>query len=597
MTFEIGIIFFLLILAIVLFASEKVSFDVTAMILLSILLLSGILSPSEGFSGFSNSATVTIAAMFILSEGLRQTGALNSVADYFSSLGQQNFWVAIMVMMAVIGVISAFINNTAAVAIFIPVILGVAGDLNVSASKLLMPLSFASMFGGVCTLIGTSTNILVSSVAQKYDVAPFGMFEFAPLGIVLTIVGFIYLFTVGIRWIPKRREGGELTQDFEMQEYLTDVVVEPGADLVGATLKEASLTRDLDLDVIRVFKESGEDLQKESDNVLDAGDVIRIRGSASEIDKLVRREGVSLKPTKEWFDVDLEQGRDALVEAKAYSKALLAHSPLQNKKIKELKMVERFGAAVLAIRQQGELQQEDLGEVEISGGDSLLLSMERDRMQEVEKDSSFVLASEVSTKRYREDKIGWALLILAGVVGAAALDLAPIVVTAAVGVVLMVLMGIVTTEEAYEAINWKVIVLLGGVLPFGIAMEKTGAAAMLSNSILTYLGGWGPTAVVSGFFLLSMTLTNVISNQATAALLAPIAIQTAAEMGVNARPLLMAVTFAASLSFMTPVGYQTNTLIYGPGQYKFTDFTKIGTPLNLLFWIICTILIPIIWPL
>ena len=674
MTADVLIVFALIVVAIVLFAWERVSFDVTAVLIMAILMLSGILTPEEGLAGLSNAATVTIGAMFVLSEGLRRTGLLSLVGDYFSRLGEQNYWLALAAMMGMIGVVSAFINNTAAVAIFIPVVIGVAADLRVSASKLLMPLSFAAMLGGVCTLIGTSTNILVSSIAEKNGLAPFSMFEFTPMGVVFFAVGLAYLFFLGIWLIPERRGSGDLTSDYEMNAYLTDVIIEPESRYVGRPLPESPLTRDLDLDVLSVFHsdedangdagtprgpeastadqhrgtseeegdrqvpgsrgherkseagrregsrrkahrqkttattpqaiapasygeggaggEDGENTQPQRRDgaVLEAGDVLRIRGNAEEIEKLVAREGVHLRPTKEWYDIDLERGSDALVEV-----VVAPDSPLVSETIGSIDFRERFGAIPLAVRQRGKLQQNDLGYIRLSGGDAVLLMMDRDRIGEVSQDDSFVLSSEVGGSQYRWGRIGPALAILAGVVGLAAFDVLPIVVTAVTGCVLMVLTGCLTTQEAYEAINWKVIFLLAGVLPLGTAMDKTGAADLLSTVLLSGLGDLGPTAVLSGFFFLSMMLTNVVSNQATAALLAPIAIQSAGTLGVAPRPFLVAITFAASLSFMTPVGYQTNTMIYGPGQFKFTDFTKVGTPLNLLFWIIATLLIPVFW--
>ena len=588
---DILIIFGLLVAAIFLFSYEKIPFDITALILLSVLLVTGILTPQEGFSGFSNTATITIAAMFILSEGIRRTGALNDVSDYFATLGKKSPNLGLLIIMATIGGISGFINNTAAVAIFIPVIISVSRDMDMSASKLLMPLSFASMFGGVCTLIGTSTNILVSSIAQDHGLAGFSMFEFAPLGMIFFVVGFAYMFFIGNKLIPDRREDKDgLTQNYQMQEYLTDVVIDDDSEWVGEPTGEASIVENLDLDLLRVFKESGRSDYKQSTTKLEAGDVLRIRGSVNEIDKLNRREDVSLKPTKQWYDTDLKHGSDTLVEA-----IIAPNSALEQKSIGDIDFLERFGAVVLAIRHHGELQQEDLSEIKLEGGDSLLLSVSSDRVREIQDDPSFVIASEAGVDRYRSDKMPIALGILGMVVGLAAFGVLPIVVTAVIGVILMNLSGCLTMEEAYNAVNWKVIMLLGGIIPFGIAMQKTGAAAMLSDAIIGYLGPLGPTAIVSGFFFLSMTLTNLISNQATAALLAPIAIETAASIGVSAQPLLMAVTFAASLSFMTPVGYQTNTMVYGAGHYKFTDFTKVGTPLNIIFWILATILIPIFW--
>ncbi len=577
--------------ATILFVTERVSFDVAALIIMSTLMVTGILTVEEGLSGLSNQATVTIGAMFVLSEGIRRTGALNTVGDMFSRLGQENHWKALAVMMIVIGIISAFINNTVAVAIFIPIVVGIAADLGLSASKLLMPLSFASMFGGVCTLIGTSTNILVSSIAQDYGEPAIGMFELTPLGLIFLILGFAYLFLIGIRMTPARRTEDELTSSFEMNEFLTDVVIESGFQQVGEKLCDTSLIQEHELDVAQLFRRDGTVVNDTINAIVEIGDVLRVYGNVPNIRKLLKREDVSLKPRKDWYDVDLEHGEAALVEA-----VIAPNSGLEGQKISTIDFYQRFGAIVLAIRHQGELQQEALGDVRLAGGDSVLLSLDRERIIDLRREQSFVVVSELTTETFRESKVPVALGILVGVVATAAFNILPIVVSAVAGMILLIITGCLTNEEAYSAINWEVIFLLAGVLPLGIAMDKTGAALMLADSVTGVLGDLGPTAVLSGFFFLSMILTNLISNQATAALLAPIVIQAAQSMDVSVRPFLLAVTFAASLSFITPVGYQTNTLIYGPGQYKFTDFTKVGTPLNLLFWIVGTLLIPIFWP-
>lgn len=592
MTLDVFVVLALVVVAVVLFATEFVSFDVTAIIILSTLLITDILdpTPSEGFSGFSNTATITIGALFILSAGLRKTGALSDAGKRFAEAGENNFWVALAFMMGVICILSAFINNTAATAIFVPIVVGVAADLSVSPSKMLMPISFASMFGGVCTLIGTSGNILVSSIAENQGIQPFSMFEFAPLGIILLVVGFTYLLTVGIRMIPARRkERSELTEEYEMQEYLTDVVIEPASEHLGKPVDETVLTRGLDIDILQIIRSTEEPVRRERSAPLEAGNVLRIRGSADEIEKLLDREDVAIVPAHTWHDVDFEGGPDTLVEA-----VTAPDSNLESRSIEEVDFVERFGAVPLAIRQRGRLQQEDMGEIELSGGDTVLLNIDRERLPEVERDSSFVVTSKVDVEKYRRDKMGFALAIMIGVVIMAAFDVLPIVISAMVGSVLMVLTGCLTTEEAYKAVNWKVIFLLVGVIPLGKALAKTGAADMMSDLILSALSDMGPTAVVSGFYFLSMILTNVISNQATAVLMAPIAIQAGDAMDVSARPFLLAVTFGASLALMSPVA-PVNTLVFGPGQYKFTDFTKVGMPLNILLWLLATFLIPVFW--
>lgn len=593
MSLEIIFIFLLLGIALFLFSTDYVSYDIAALIIMAALLVSGILTPREGFAGFSNPATLTVAAMFILSEGLRRTGILNRFGDFFSRRIKRNYWSGLLQLLLFISLCSAFINNTAVVVIFIPVMINMADEIGISPSKLLMPLSFAGIFGGICTLIGTSTNILVSSIAEESGLSGFSMFAFTPMGLLFLAAGFIYLFTVGIPRIPERRKNEELTEGFEMNAYLTDIVVEEGSELIGQVFDEEKLTRRLDLDVLRIFKsQAGSDSSAQrSDVTLQAGDVLRIRGSAREINKLLQSDNLALKPTKEWFDVDLEQGRDVLVEA-----AVAPDSTLEGKTLRDIDFTERFGAVPLAVRHHGEVQQEDLQALRLTGGDSLLLSMSRDRVTEVDRDPSFVVASKVGVTPYRTGKIYYALPILGGVVAVAALNILPIVISAMLGVLAMILTGVVRTQEAYRAVNWKVIMLLAGVIPLGTAMQKTGAANLMADQMILLLADLGPRAVLSGFFLLTMVITAIMSNNASAALLAPIAIETAGTLNVSAFPLLYAVTFASSLSFITPFGYQTNTLIYGAGQYKFTDFTKIGLPLNIIFWILATIGIPLIWP-
>lgn len=376
-----------------------------------------------------------------------------------------------------------------------------------------------------------------------------------------------------------------------MNEYLTDVVLKPEFKHFGESSDESALTKNLDLDVIQVFRQSGELSRAGAQAALQPSDTLRIRGNAREIKRLLEREDIAIRPAREWHDYDLQEGRDALVEA-----VIAPDSDLEGQDIEAVSFLDRFEATLLAVRHRGKLQQEEMGAIRLSGGDSVLLSIARDRINEVQNNPSFVVVSEVGLPNYRSDKIFIAIAIMIGVVAAAAFDVVPIVVSAVAGGILLVLTGCLTVEEAHSAISWKIILLLAGVIPLGVAMEKSGAAELLSSYLLLSGDAWGPAVMVSAFFFLAMMLTNFISNQATAVLLAPIAIQTAQALDVSARPFLMAVTFAASLSFMTPVGYQTNTLIYGPGQYKFTDFTRVGAPLNILFWVIATLLIPVIWP-
>lgn len=590
---SVEMIFTLLVVlsAVIFFVTEKLPVDVVGLVIIVVLLLSGIITPEEGLAGFSNPATVTVGAMLILSAGLFKSGALNLLGAWLNKLSRHGFAVTLLTMMILIGTISAFINNTAAVAMLMPVVIGMARETRVSSSKLLMPLSFASMFGGVCTLIGTSTNILVSSVAERYGQSAFGMFEMAPLGLVFFAAGMAYMLVVGLRLIPDRRTAGDLTQHFGMDDYLTEIVLLPEARSVGTTIADCPLVQEIELDILEVRRGAGRLLSPDPFTILQADDVLLVRCNVAQIKRLQERVGIALKPEMQWQDKDLESGHTQLVEA-----VVAPYSVLDGRSLKGIRFRDNFGATVLAVRHHGKVVHDNLNTRTLRGGDVLLLKVRRDSLARLRDSPAFVMISDVGLPTFRTQNLLTALAIVAGVVSVAALNIVPIVVSAITGCVLLVLTGCLTMQEAYSAVEWRIIFLLAGVLTLGVALEKTGTALLLSNWLIATVGIWGPVALVSALYLVTSLLTETMSNNATAALLAPIAISAAQSMGLDPRPFLMAITFAASASFMTPVGYQTNTLIYGPGRYAFTDFLRVGTPLNILFWLLATVLIPVFWP-
>jgi len=592
MTLEIGFLFALLAVAVALFVSERVSFDVTALIVTAILMGTGILTVEEGLSGFSNQATITIGAMFVISAGFRQSGALKAIGSFFTRVAGRNGGRGLMAILLAVGAISAFINNTAAVAIFIPVFMAISRKLRKSPSRLLMPLSFISIFGGACTLIGTSTNILVSSIARDSGIPSFSMFEFAPMGLVFMAVGFVYLFAYGIRRIPRYGRDDTLTGQYRMDRHLYDLQLREGSEHIGKPLEKSIITEDLDTDVIRVFRGDESEPASRAESDLRAGDVIRVRGSAEEIGRIADREHVSVSSPGRLTDDEILRGGDLLMEV-----SVAPDSGLIGKRLEDVDLQRRLGAVVLAMRHRGKLMREGYCDVKLAGGDSLLLSVERDRVPALEEDTDFLVISQIEPKRHDRKKMAIAVAVLAGVIATAALNLLPIVVSAVAGALVLLLTGTITTRQAYSAVQWKVIFLLAGVLPLGVAMSETGAAELLADWVLAGLQPLGPHAVLSGFFLLAMVLTNIISNQASAVLLAPILIDVAGTMSVNPRTFLFALAFASSLSFATPVGYQTNTMIYNAGRFRFGDFLRIGLPLSALLWIVGSLVIPLIWPL
>ncbi len=591
MTFEMWVVIVLLLTALGLFATERIGVDLTAMLIMTALLVTGVLTPSEGFSGFSNTATVTVAAMFVISAGLRQTGAVSFLAILSTRVFMRSYWIGIALTMPLIGVASAFVNNTPVVAVFIPVLLGVSRDTSISATRLLLPISFASMFGGILTLVGTSTNILVSSIAADHGLPAFGMFEFTMLGALFFLAGMIYMLTVGVRMLPERRAERQLTSRYDMADYLTDIVLLDNAPSVGTTLPQSPLVKDLDVDVLAVIRD-GHRLEEENRSiVLQGGDTLRLRCDVRQIQKLKNSVGCQVKGDKTLRDEDFDADELTLMEV-----IIAPSATLVGQSIRGADFRNTFRATALALRHRGELLHEGFRSTRLYAGDAILVEALRRDAAQLKTDRNFVVASEVELPMYRRSRLTAALLITIGVIVTAALEILPIASAAVAGAMLLVITRSITLEEAYHAVEWKVIFLLGGIISLGIAMEKTGLAAIMSDALINNIGDYGPTALLAALYLLTTLLTGVMSNNATAILIAPIALAAAEAAGISARPLLIAVTFAASASFLTPVGYQTNTMIYGVGQYRFADFLKVGTPLTLLFWVMAVFLIPLFFP-
>jgi di/tricarboxylate transporter len=587
MTIEILLVLGLVTSAVILFATEKLPVDLTAMILMATMLLSGLISPQEAIGGFSNPATVTVGAMFVLSAGLFKTGAINLVGSILGRIGKISFWLVVVVMMLMVGSLSAFINNTAAVAIFLPIALGIARDTGISAGRLLLPLSFASMFGGVCTLIGTSTNILVSSIAEKHGLPAFGMFEVSRLGLIFFAAGSLYLLLIGIRLIPKRTTIAKRGPLFGSGDYQIEIVLAPEAHSVGTTLAKSPLLKNVVIRGVDVFREGIRMEEPPETLVLHANDHLKVRCDLENFKKLKERRGIQLRQ---------EIGPPSHEEAVLVEAVVASGSSLDGRSLKAARFRSRYGMTALAIRHRDQIMREDMEEMPLRAGDVLLFEVDQSHLDLLREDRTFVLVSQVDMPVFRKSRMGIAVLIVAGVVGAAATGMVPIIAGAIIGCCLMILSRCLTLDEAYAAINWQVIFLLAGVLTLGTALEKSGAAKLLADHLVHTIGALGPVALVSAFYLVTSLLTEMMSNNATAALLAPVAISSAEALGIDSRPLLMAITFAASASFMTPVGYQTNTLIYGPGQFRYADFLRVGTPLNILFWILATIYIPQFWP-
>ena len=591
MTWEIAFVLGLTIVAVVLFVTEKFSTDVVAVLVMVVLLVSGILTPAEGFNGFANPATVTVGAMFVISAGLFRAGAVNFLGRGLRRLARRSSTLMVLVMMLGVGSLSSFLNNTATVAIMIPVIMVVAQRVNTSPSKLLMPLAFASLLGGMCTVLGTSTNILASSMAETAGLEPLSMFEFSRLGIIFFAVGVIYMMTIGRKMIPEHRTSGDLTRSFGLGDYLTELQLSDKSQLVGESLESAPLLEEFDIEVLQIIR--GKDLLRPTPKtVLREHDLLRVKGDVSTINELKERAEASLGMQIKWQDSDLESKDTKLVEA-----VVGPSSPLAGRSLVESNPRKNYGVSVLAIRHHGALKHGELQNIKLMSGDTLLIEVPNSRIPYLIQQRVFLVASKAGIPQFDLPKAAKGVAIVVSVITSAALGWLSIASAAAAGALLIVLSKCISMEEAYAAIEWNVLFLLAGMLALSIAMEKTGTSAMLAGGIVDVFGAMGPRALVAAFFGATMLLTSVMSNQATVALLIPVAITRAYSIDANPRTFIFAVMFAASSSFMTPVGYQTNTMIYGPGQYTFNDFLRVGTPLSLIFWVLGTLLIPWFWPL
>ncbi len=569
---------------------EKIGLDLCALLAMCALLVAGILTPQEAFQVFSNDAPLTVACMFVLSAALERTGAIAQIGRWLQRFGGRSDLSLLAVMLPVVVCISAFVLNTPVVVVFLPIMISLAARRGIKPSRLLIPLSFASIFGGCCTLIGTSTNLIVSATAQRLGQPPLGMFELTKIGVILAAVGLTYLLTVGRRLLPERETLASILGSCSSREYLTEVVVMPGSRLIGKRLGETLLKSLPNTRVLEVARAQHALQPPWDDVVLQAGDRLRLSTVLSAVMEIKDLRGVEILPHAELGLAPMGAERALVVES-----VIGPNSELAGKTIEEINFGRRYGVLILAVHREGRNLREDFSRVALQFGDTILLEGPETAIQKLQADRNFLLLTDVWRPANRW-KAAAAIGVLAAVVMLASCRFLPLTVLGLMGAVAVVLAGCLKVEDAYAAINWKILFMLFGMLSLGVALEKTGAAHFLASGLIHGVGWLGPAAVLSAVHLLTSVLTEFLSNTAVAVLLTPIVVDAALALGVDARPFIIAVALGASASFATPVGYQTNTLVYGPGGYQFRDFVKVGLPLNVLFWVLSSWLIPQFWP-
>ncbi|HIK31431.1 MAG TPA: SLC13 family permease [Oscillatoriales cyanobacterium M59_W2019_021] len=581
--------------ALVFFITEWLPVDLTAILVAVVLIVLGLVSPDEGISGFGNSATITVMAMFILSAGIARTGAMQIMRDKLLQWGGKTASQQIFVMGMLVGSITAFINNTAVVAVFLPIVEDWCRRQKISASKMLIPLSYATIMGGMITVIGTSTNILASGLSAKLGYGEFELFQFTKLGLIVFAIGMIYLSFFAPKLLPNRKQtnGKLLSQEYGLKEYVSEVVITPRSSLIGQTLRSSEIQRKFDLDVLEIVRNNVHFPQPIADKVLEAGDILLVRGSREDLLSIRERQGIDILPEVEFGTSSIAESELISTEESVAEVLILNNSNLIGSTLKDLRFRQRYNATVLAIRRGQEFLRERMGRVPLRFGDLLLIQGPKQSLLGLQTSRDLLVIEQRDVDNLRQDKALIALGITAAVVLVAAIGWMPILVSALAGVILMVVTGCLKPGEIYDAVRWDIIFLLAGLIPLGIAMDKSGATKWLAEHLVSMGQNLPSSWILTLFFIATALLTEILSNNASVVLMLPIAVEVAKTLDLNPFAFMFAVTFAASNSYITPIGYQTNTMVYGPGGYKFLDFTRVGAPLSLIMAIVIPRLI--IW--
>ena len=608
MTGDILLVLGLLLATILLFASDRLRMDIVAILVLLALMMSGLLAPKEALAGFGDPLVVLIAGLFVIGEGLFRTGVAFAIGNWLLGVAGNSETRLLVLLMLVVACLSAFMSNTGAVAVFIPVALNLSTKANVPANRLLMPMAFAGSLGGMLTLIGTPPNLVVSNLLSREGMTPFNFFSFTPVGLLILVVTIIFIVLIGRFLLPK--DGGpkgnaqdrlsleDLISAYGVKDQLFRLCVESDSPLVGQTLGQVQLRTRFDVIVIGLERQSrGKPVVMPAliQTEYSAGDIIYLAGTEQRVAELLRTLAGMRRLTFE------AQQKQIVAQELGLAEVLLTpRSRLVGQTIKDAHFRERYGLSVLGILRMGQPMRGDFLATRLDFGDSLLVGggwRHIDLLQAEQTDFSVLtIPREMDEVAPYRERAPWALAIVAGMLSLMTFDILPSVTAVLLAGLAMVLARCVTMEEAYESINWQSIILIAGMLPMATALNKTGALELIVTGLVESLGTLGPLALMAGLFVLTSVFSQFISNTATAVLVAPIALGAATSMELSPYPFLMAVALAASTAFSTPMASPVNTLVLGPGGYRFNDFVKMGVPLQLLAMALTLLVVPLIFP-
>ncbi len=593
------IVILIIVGAVVLFTLEIFPIEVSSMLIMVSLMLTGVISVEEAVSGFSNPAALTVLAMLIISAGLKNTGLIDYLVRQSLQLKMNDEALVMAVIMTASGVISAFMNNTAVVAIFLPMIMRIAHEKELNINKLLIALSFGAMLGGSCTVIGSSTNLLVSDVSDSHAVGSIEMFELTPVGIILFVVSTLFLVFIGRYLVPERRvEKDKLTTGYQVEAYLTSILVTSESDLIGMNLDQIQQEKLQEVAILQVIRGQDSAYLPEDVSVLKENDVLIVKANAKRITELSHKYNLEIKALPA---LDLENDSSSDHGKPSGKRGVLVEviigpdSHLAGKKIRDVLFRSQYKVVPIAVRGMRGLQIENLEEITLNVGFALLLETTEAAVPGLYASDDFILMKEIQRKELVKEKAIIALGVIAGVVLLASFNVIPILVSAWLGCVALLITRCISMRKAYDMIDWKVYFLLSGIIPLGIALEKSGMGSQIADLITNVLSPYGPEVIISGLFITTALISGYISNNAVAVLLAPIALTIANNLGLDPKAFLLTIIFAANSAYLTPIGYQTNTMIYSAGQFKFKDFLLTGGALTFIVWILVTFVIPALY--
>jgi di/tricarboxylate transporter len=588
----IWLVTLILVVAMLLLISEKLPVDLTSIGIMVVLTISGILAPTEAIAGFANPAVITVGAMFLISKGMIRTGAVAFISQKVIQYSRGRPTLAIFLILIIVGTASAFINNTPVVVLFIPIILSLSCELGFSPSKFLIPASYASILAGTCTLIGTSTNIIISDLSAAQGFGSLGMFELSPLGLPIALLGIFFLIFAAPKLMPSMHNPVCELKDSEHRRYLAEFQIPRQSPAIGESPDSYFSEKYPDIEVLELIRYSHVFYPNRDPVKIAPDDLLLVKGSANDLVGILSENQLELTLAEQGMNFGAEQKESLIVEL-----IIPPQSSLLGERLVSSRLRRDPDIHIIAIkRRELHYAERQVKDVRLKIGDILLVRLPESSLERLRGQTDFIIVEDVHHEIVHKRLARRSFLIFGAMIVAASTGLADILVCALAAAFLMVLTGCLQLRDAYRAMDGRVLLIIIAMIALSDALEKTGASELYASVFLSLFSGLGPAYVLSGVILLTSISTHVLSNNATAILLLPIAISAAQGLGVDPKPFIIAVCFGASACYATPIGYQTNLLVYGPGGYRFSDYLKLGMPLNLLVLIMGSLFIPLIWP-